>query len=207
MLMSPSVLTKVSVTPEPRGTLRTAPVIWNLVDLNGSRRKVSFLQISQSLGEGSKPQRRERECITEGMTAEPQLSSSPWLTSPINLCLFLGAKPSTRAYGAGTGEPLGTHKSDPACRSGPQTLDAPGVTAGASARPRSAFSASISASETCRSHRGLRGSGLNHEGAQRSIHNFPAFQESGVLSCPLPSLHANSPSRTEALDTHVVFWK
>lgn len=103
MLMSPSVLTKVSVTIEPRGTLRTAPVIWNLVDVNGSRRKVSFLQILQSLGEGSEPQRRERECITEGMTAEPQLSSSPWLTSPINLCLFLGAEPRTRAYGAGTG--------------------------------------------------------------------------------------------------------
>lgn len=100
---SPSVPTKVSVTTGPRGTLSTAPTIWNLVDWNGSRRKVSFLQILQSLGEGSKPQRRERECSTEGATAEPQLSSSPWLTSPINLCLFLGAEPSTRAYGAGTG--------------------------------------------------------------------------------------------------------
>lgn len=60
MLMSPSVLTKVSVTTEPRGTLSTSPIIWNLVDWNGSRRKVSFLQILQSLGEGSKPQRRER---------------------------------------------------------------------------------------------------------------------------------------------------
>lgn len=54
------------------------------------------------------------------------------------------------------GEPLRTHKSDPICRSDPQTLDAAGVTAGASAPPRSAFSASVSVAETRRSHRGLQ---------------------------------------------------
>lgn len=146
MLMSPSVLTKGSVTTEPRGTLSMAPIIWNLMDWNGSRRKVSFLQILQSLGEGSKPQRRERgmfyrrcDCRT---TALPVPGSR---TQHKSLWYWY------RTHG----EPLGTHKSDPACRSDLQTLDAAGVTAGASAPPGSAFCTSVSAAETCRSHRGL----------------------------------------------------
>lgn len=155
---SPSVPTKVSVTTGPRGTLSTAPIIWNLVDWNGSRRKVSFLQILQSLGEGSKPQRRERGMFyrrCDCRTTAQFLSLADITNQPL---LVPGSRTQHKSlwcwYGT-RGEPLGTHKSDPACRSDLQTLGAAGVTAGASAPPRSAFSASVSAAETCRSHRGL----------------------------------------------------